>query len=294
VTRTTRTERRCERDGRRAMSGRRVAALVGLVGVGVLAAGCGGNSASVASVASRTTSSATTTNRHPSSGRLADGRETGSRRPAAHTFIDAGDTAHGTRFAACMRQHHVPSFPHPNPQGIIALGPTVDERSPTFDAAPRPPAPPSRRLRPTTLQHRTGASAARAAHHLQVHALARDQGLPRPRGRRAPPPPADRRPRPERPAIPNRIQRLPIAPTWRHPLEGPGWHQLRRLSRCFLGAAKLRCASMRTGPPASTSSGANSAHAREALARERTVVAWRRRVRPAVTGLLSGLIRVRA
>jgi hypothetical protein len=117
----------------------------GLASLGLLAAGCGGGSPGVASVAASTTSAAppTSTSTRPATpvqnGSGEDGAA-GTGPPAAPrggnmTVINIGNPTAGTRFADCMRKHGVPNLPDPNSQGLIQFGSGIDPHSPSFRSA---------------------------------------------------------------------------------------------------------------------------------------------------------------
>jgi hypothetical protein len=130
-----------------------VLALAGLAALGVLAAGCGAGGspavanlasttrsvASVASTTTTTTTTATTAKTTPSgsSGGASGvgGSPAGPGGGGNHTVINIGNPAEGTRFAACVRKHGLPSFPDPNSQGVITFGSSIDPRSPIFRSA---------------------------------------------------------------------------------------------------------------------------------------------------------------
>lgn len=120
------------------------AALAGLAGLGLLAAGCGGGSPAVASVAASTTSGAAATTPTPDTVTSGDdgsgdggtvGGSPAGPRGGNRTVINIGNATAGARFAACMRKHGVPGLPDPNSQGLIQFGSSIDPRSPAFRTA---------------------------------------------------------------------------------------------------------------------------------------------------------------
>jgi hypothetical protein len=106
-----------------------------LAALGLLAAGCGSNSASpgVASVngapAAATTGESATPSGAPSRGSSSGGAGGG---PTLSLRV-----ANGAKFAACMRSHGVPNFPDPNSQGSVTISPStgINPDSPKFKAA---------------------------------------------------------------------------------------------------------------------------------------------------------------
>jgi hypothetical protein len=106
-----------------------------LAGLGLLVAGCGGNSPNVASVAS-TTTAATTTHDASMTAAPVNTPPAGSQ-GGNHTVLNVGDPTRGRRFSACMRAHGEPDFPDPDPQGLIQLGAAsgIDPRAPRFRSA---------------------------------------------------------------------------------------------------------------------------------------------------------------
>jgi len=90
----------------------RALALAGVVGLSLLASACGGHSSGAKVAQAGTTAS---TNDSTSSS------ASGSHDPQA--------------FSACMRSHGVPTFPDPDSSGRIRIPSTIDDRSPTVQAA---------------------------------------------------------------------------------------------------------------------------------------------------------------
>ena len=175
-------------------------ALSGLATLALLAAGCGASgspavanvastTSTVATAASTTSTPATATTTHRSSAGGASGVGGAPAGPGGggnRTVINIGNPTEGTTFAACMRKHGVPGFPDPNSQGLIQFGSTIDPHSPAFRSAFGT----CRKLlpagfRPATDPGTAGPAAAAVARLLELHARARDQGLPRPDRRRA-------------------------------------------------------------------------------------------------------------
>jgi len=116
------------------MHTRSALALVLVLSVAGVAAGCGGSS-SPPSVASLGSSGTTTT-----AGSSEDGAGGGSAPSTGSPRAGFGlvmKTQNGAKFSACMRAHGVPNFPDPSPQGDIQIGPGsgIDPRSAKFQAA---------------------------------------------------------------------------------------------------------------------------------------------------------------
>ena len=108
--------------------------------VSLLAAGCGGGSASpgVASVASSTSTATTATTTRSGAGVGAPPADQGP--PQGSHFqvaMKVGNAADGAKFSACMRKHGVTNFPDPNGQGVIQFGSGmgIDPNSSTFQSA---------------------------------------------------------------------------------------------------------------------------------------------------------------
>ena len=203
-------------------------ALACLAALGLLAAGCGASgSPAVANVASTTSTvasdtSTTATTATTTHGGSAGGAPEAGGSPAGpggggnHTVINIGNPTEGTKFAACMRKHGVPSFPDPNSQGLIQFGSSIDPHSPTLQIRESQlPGPAPCRLRPAANPGAARPVAAATARLLEMHARARDQRLPRPNRRRASANPTRRRPRPEQPTVPGRLQRMQGSPAGR-------------------------------------------------------------------------------
>jgi hypothetical protein len=111
----------------------RVLALLVLMSLGLVAAGCGGGgkSPSVASLGgATTTTSDSSTDSAPSAGGSAAG-------PSGSNFSLVMKTQNGEKFAQCMRKNGVPNFPDPNGQGQITINGSsgIDPRSPKFQKA---------------------------------------------------------------------------------------------------------------------------------------------------------------
>jgi hypothetical protein len=95
----------------------------------LLVSACGGKPA-IHSIASLTTSGATTTTPAPSN----DSPSSGGSGGPGHVALRMQN---GTKFAACMRKNGVPNFPDPTSSGTVSIGPSsgIDPSSPKFQAA---------------------------------------------------------------------------------------------------------------------------------------------------------------
>jgi hypothetical protein len=121
----------------RLRGGPRALALVVLVGVTVIAAGCGGGSGlTVASI-----SGSSTSGRHSSPSRVGGGavRFVGGEPSPAQR---AGAQVTQLKFSRCMRSHGVPNFPDPPPAsgggfGLIFGSGGIDPAAPLFREAQR-------------------------------------------------------------------------------------------------------------------------------------------------------------
>jgi hypothetical protein len=96
----------------------------------LLVSACGGKPAAH-SIASLTTTGATTTTPAPSNNSPAP---SGSSGPGGGFAMRVQN---GAKFAACMRKNGVPNFPDPNSSGTVSLGPGsgINPSSPKFQAA---------------------------------------------------------------------------------------------------------------------------------------------------------------
>ena len=115
-----------------------LAALVVLVGVAVLLAGCGGGSG--LTVASMPGVSATA--RHLSSSRPGGGGGVGFVGAAPSPAQRAGAQVTQLKFSRCMRSHGVPNFPDPSSAsgggfGLVFGGSGIDPAAPLFRVAQR-------------------------------------------------------------------------------------------------------------------------------------------------------------
>ena len=108
--------------------------MIGLAGLSLAAAGCGGGSSlSVASLGgTTTTSSGTETN--STSGGLGPATSAGSRSGGQFALSVGGSVGELTKFASCMRRNGVPNFPDPNAQGQISAS-GIDPGSASFQNA---------------------------------------------------------------------------------------------------------------------------------------------------------------
>jgi hypothetical protein len=114
-----------------------------VVGLGLLASGCGGAGTppKVASLGSGTTTTTGGGNAEgpSSSGGGGSSSGTGSQSDTAGgaRFAIVGGGAHMMQFSSCMRSHGVPNFPDPNAQGVISgnAGGGLDPGSPQFQKA---------------------------------------------------------------------------------------------------------------------------------------------------------------
>ena len=120
---------------------RALAAVVALVVVGILVAGCGGGSKSpgVANVATTSTtsshtSSTSTTNGGSALGGGAPSTGSGGGAPRSGFAIATGNPQQALKLSECMRAHGVPNFPDPNGQGVIQ-GSGIDPNSSQFQKA---------------------------------------------------------------------------------------------------------------------------------------------------------------
>jgi hypothetical protein len=117
-------------------SPRRVGIVAGLVGLVVLAAGCGGPSGtpSVASLGA-TNPATTTTESHGGAAAGGGGSTPGGSGGSFSSSMQVGGA--GIGFSKCMRSHGVPNFPDPNSSGAVTFGSSdgIDPRSSQFQSA---------------------------------------------------------------------------------------------------------------------------------------------------------------
>jgi hypothetical protein len=112
-------------------------AALSLAALSLLVAGCGGShSPGVASLGPSGTTGTSTTQSGAGSGSSSAGPGSASG-SAGGGFGLTMKTQNGARFAACMRSHGIRSFPDPNAQGAISIGPGsgIDPSSAKFQAA---------------------------------------------------------------------------------------------------------------------------------------------------------------
>ncbi len=138
------------RRARRRPGGHAVAVCGALVGIALLAAGCGssGGSPGVASVGSTTTASSQSSSARGGSP-AAGGGAVGGGGSAASSFpgggghggfalvAASGNRANELKFSACMRTNGVPAIPDPNAQGVIQANSSegIDPSSTIFQKA---------------------------------------------------------------------------------------------------------------------------------------------------------------
>jgi hypothetical protein len=103
----------------------------------LLAAGCGGASPGVASIASSTTPGPTTTSTTQQGAGSGGKLNAPSGRGNFRIAMNVGNATLGAKFSSCMRKHGVTNFPDPNGQGVIQFGSGmgIDPNSPTFQSA---------------------------------------------------------------------------------------------------------------------------------------------------------------
>ena len=103
-----------------------------LVGLLLLAAGCGGSKAPAVANLGTTTSSGAGGSANSASGLPPGGVEFG-----ANMSISVGTGTAGVKYAACMRSHGLPSYPDPSGQGVITItvSAALNPSSPLFQKA---------------------------------------------------------------------------------------------------------------------------------------------------------------